>query len=172
MSNNHQSDLQYEQIGDLLSVKEDKFVNEIKSIDNDMIINLLNIYLQEYIHRDNHMWSQTYKFFFASLVIMLLPNLTERLGINIPEIFSSHKWIFPLAGIALAIIFLYVSLGLAKRFQASSETYNKLINLLPKEVQRVKLAELPIKLLNKTHNYILITLMFLVLIIIGILMLV
>lgn len=60
-------------------------------IDEDMIIDLLNIYLQEYIHRDNLMWSQTYKFFFASLIIMLLPNLTERLGIIIPEIFSSHK---------------------------------------------------------------------------------
>lgn len=139
-------------------------------IDEDMIIDLLNIYLQEYIHRDNLMWSQTYKFFFASLIIMLLPNLTERLGIIIPEIFSSHKWIFPLAGIALAIIFLYVSLGLAKRFQASSKTYNNLISLLPEKVQRVKLDELPIKILDKTHNYIIIILMFLVLIIIGILM--
>ncbi len=169
---NNLNDSQKIQIGKLSITKDNSSENNTENIDDDMIINLLNIYLQEYIHRDEHMWSQTYKFFFASLVIMLLPNLTERLGINIPEIFSSNKWIFPLAGIALAIIFLYVSLGLAKRFQASSETYNKLIALLPKEVQRVKLADLPMKLLNKTHNYILVTLMFLVLIIIGVLMLV
>ena len=144
--------------------------NDNKKIKTETVIEIMNIYIQEYMHRDNHMWSQTYKFFFAALVVMLLPNLTERLGITIPEIFSSHKWIFPLAGIVLALIFLYVSLGLAKRFEASSDTYNKLIDLLPKEIQRVRLDELPNKLLNKTHNYILIILMFFVLITLGILM--
>lgn len=136
----------------------------------DSIISLMNIYLQEFIHRDKHMWSQNYRFFFASLTIMLLPNLTERLGIAIPQFFSSYVWLFPLMGIIIAIVFLYVSLGLAKRFQASSQTYNKIIKLLPEELQRESIKNMPIKILNHTNTYILPILMFAVLIILGVIL--
>jgi YbbR domain-containing protein len=101
---------------------------------------------------------------------MLLPNLTERLGIAIPQFFSSYVWLFPLMGIIIAIVFLYVSLGLAKRFQASSQTYNKIIKLLPEELQRESIKNMPIKILNHTNTYILPILMFAVLIILGVIL--
>lgn len=38
-------------------------------------ISLLNIYLEEWRLRDQLIWSQMYRFFYAILIIILLPNL-------------------------------------------------------------------------------------------------
>lgn len=143
-----------------------------EGIDQETLIKVINIYLQEYIHRDNHLWKQNYKFFFASLAVMLLPYLTEQFGITIPEIFNENSWIFPVMGIILAMLFLYVALGLAKRFKAISMTYDRLIRCLPKELQRKSIEDMGVKLLNYTPNYILPCIMFVVLITIAILLLI
>lgn len=135
--------------------------------DTAIIIQAMDHYLQEYIHRDNHMWSQNYKFFFSSLIVMLLPNLTERFGISLPEKLTTYDWIFPAVGIILSFVFLYVSLGLARRFNAVSITYNNLIDLLPTELQRTSIKNMPVKILNKSYAYVMSVLMFLSLLIIG-----
>lgn len=133
-----------------------------------IIIQAMDHYLQEYIHRDTHMWSQNYKFFFSSLIVILLPNLTDYLGIALPETLSAHSWVFPAVGIVLSFVFLYVSLGLARRFTAVSETYNALISLLPDELQRKSIKNMPVKILNKSYAYVMSVLMFISLLAIGI----
>jgi len=143
-----------------------------EKVKTEDILSAMGIYLDEYIHRDTHMWSQTYKFFFSSLVVMLLPYLTERIGIQIPDEFALYTKIFPAAGIVLSFAFLYVSLSLAKRFNAVSQTYNKLINQLPEELRRVSIKDLPCKFLDRSPNNILLTCMFLVLLILGIILLI
>lgn len=140
-----------------------------ENITTEQILETLNVYLQEYIYRDTHMWNQNFRFFFASLVVMFLPNLTEGFGITIPDIFLKNSWVFPTVGVILAIVFLYVSLSLAKRFQAISKTYNKLINMLPEDLRRISIKNLPYKFLNKTHIFLIPILMFTALIVLGIL---
>lgn len=110
-------------------------------ITNETIIQAMEHYFQEYIHRDNTMWSQNYKFFFSSLVVTLLPNLTENLGLSLPEKFASNTYIFPFIGITLAFVFLYVSHESARRFCSVSKTYNSLIKLLPTDLQRREIEE-------------------------------
>ena len=142
------------------------------SLEVQEILSAMEIYLTEYIHRDTHMWSQTYRFFFAALTIMLLPYLTERLGISLPETFQQHPKIFPAVGIVLSVVFLYISLLLAKRFAAISQTYNNLVKLLPTKIRRKSIKDMPIKVLNYSPNYLLSFAMFTVLIILGIVLLV
>lgn len=143
-----------------------------KGTSNDEIFKAMNIYLTEWIHRDKHMWSQTYKFFFASLVVMLLPNLTNKLGFVIPEILHKHN-IFPILGLCLSVVFFYVSIGHAKRLRAIGKTYDKLIHKLPKDLQRISIWELKeFKLVNYTMGYVVPIAMFLSLIAIGTLLII
>lgn len=108
----------------------------------DQIINLLNVYLTEWTHRDSLLWSQVFKYFYATLVVIFLPNIAGFLGINLPNIPSI---IFPILGILLSAVFLYVSMGYAKRLEAIGKTYQHLINLLPENLQRYSLNSPEIK---------------------------
>lgn len=110
--------------------KKDKNYN----IDNKLKV--LDVYMQEYIHRDNRMWDLSLKFFFASLTVILLPTLDIM---NIPERMSKNLYFFPIIGIGLAIIFLIVSLHQVKRFIAVSKTYSRIVNSLPKSIKREKI---------------------------------
>lgn len=147
--------------------------NKSKGSTTEQKIDYLNVLIQEYIHRDTHMWSQNFRFFFASLVIMILPSVTERFGIEIPELFNSVELIFPVFGIILAFLFLYVSLSQAKRFKAVSKLYDNIVKSLPDDLKRIPLREIDnCKFLNKSNAYLLPALMFSGLIILGILMVV
>ncbi len=149
-----------------------KTENKELECNTEMVINAMNLYIQEYIHRDSHMWSQSYKFYFSALVVTLLPNLTEGLGISLPEKLSNHDYIFPIFGMVLSFVFLYVSLGLAKRFLAISATYNRLVTMLPEELRRISIKDMPMKFLNHSVSYVVIILMFLSLLCIEILCLI
>lgn len=132
----------------------------------------MNLYLEEYMYRDKHMWNLSLKFFFTSLIVMFFPNLTERFEITIPKVFNSHSWIFPAFGIVLAVVYLYVSLCQAKRFEAISSTYNRISKALPEEIARERLKGKEKSILNRPSARVLLTLMFLGLIVLGIIMLI
>ena len=75
--------------------------------------------------------------------MIFLPYVSDFLGITLP-----NKWpnfVFPLVGLLLSIVFLYVSLGYAVRLKAIGDTYQKLIDYLPVELKRCSLADLKIK---------------------------
>lgn len=139
----------------------------------ELKIDYLNVLIQEYSHRDTQMWKLNFKFFFASLVVMLLPSISERLQISIPNLFNSAKWIFPAFGILLAFLFLYVSLGDAKRFKAISQRYDFIAKSLPEDINRRPLKEVDnLDILNYSTAYLLPILMSSGLIILGILMII
>ena len=101
-------------------------------------IHLLNVYLNEWKHRDAILLSQIYRNFYAILIIMILPNVTLHLNINIPQIIPV---LFPVVGIAMTVIFCYASLGYAKRLEAIGVTYQNLIDTLPNQYRRLKLDD-------------------------------
>lgn len=96
-------------------------------LNKDQIIALMDVYLCEWTHRDNLLWSQVFKFFFASLFVIMLPNIAEGFGIKLP---SLGEWVYRLVGGIMALVFWYVSIGYSYRLAAVGNTYQKLINLL------------------------------------------
>lgn len=111
----------------------------LSDFSSEHVINLMNIYLSEWEHRDELLWKQVFKYFYATLIVLFLPNLASFLQINLPDF---HNALFPAIAFLLALVFLYVSIGYAKRLEASGKTYQKLINLLPSELQRVPISDL------------------------------
>lgn len=103
------------------------------------LLQLISIYLSEWDHRSTMLWNQVFKYFYATLIIIFLPNLSSRLGIDLPDF---PKELFTIAAILLSCIFLYVSIGCAKRAEAIGNTYQRLVELLPKELHRVSVFEL------------------------------
>lgn len=109
------------------------------SSDYENVISLLNIYLTEWIHRDQILWAQVFKLFYAILIVILLPNVASYLNITLPAIPAIFFRVF---GLISSIIFFYISVGYLKRLEAIGNTYQKLINKLPEEYQRQRIYEL------------------------------
>ena len=104
--------------------------NKSKQLTDDQIISLMSVYLDEWEHRNNLLWSQVFKMFYANLVVIILPYITNFLGVSLPEV---NAKLFPTIGMILAPVFLYIGLGYAKRQQASSMTYVKVMKQLENE---------------------------------------
>lgn len=116
--------------------------NNSLSSEYDSIISLLGIYFSEWHHRSQTLWSQTFKFYYAILIIILLPNLVDYFKLQIPNL---PIVIFRIIGLFLSFVFLYVSIGYAIRLQSVGITYQKLINKLPEEYRREKIENIAIK---------------------------
>lgn len=110
-------------------------INEFTKED---IINLLSIYLSEWKHRDELLWKEEFKFFYATLIILFLPNIASYLKIVLPNIPSI---VFPILALLLSLVFTYVSIGYAKRLEASDITCQRMMNFLPKELRRISINE-------------------------------
>lgn len=108
-------------------------------LEPERAIQLLDVYLTELTHRDTLFYVQIYRYFYAILIVTILPNITSYLNIVLPSITPK---IFPVLGIILTSFFCYVSLGYAKRLKVIGETYQNLINTLPSQYQRVKIGEI------------------------------
>jgi hypothetical protein len=134
------------------------------------LLDLMDIYLSEWKHRDEMLWKQVFKYFYATLVVLFLPNIASFLGINLPEF---PAVLFPLAALVLSLVFLYISIGYSKRLEASGNTYQKLINLLPEELRRVSVSDPNIKFgrfFSKRISVVICVLMFLGLLCLSIVM--
>lgn len=119
--------------------------NHILSSDYDTTISLLNVYFAEWSHRDQLLWSQTFKFYYATLIVILLPNVSGLFQMDLPPI---SKLIYRLIGLLLSLVFLYISLGYAIRLHIISESYRLILDKLPMEFQQKNFDNLSIKPLN------------------------
>ncbi len=134
------------------------------------VVALMDVYLNEWMHRDELLWAQTFKYFYATLVVLFLPNLAKFFQIDLPKF---PVLLFPIIALVLSIVFLYVTIGYCKRLEASGKTYQKLINYLPNELQRIPLNDQSIrhgKILSHPMSVILCSLMFAGLILLSIIM--
>ena len=108
-------------------------MKEFKIETTDQLLSLMNLYFSEWTHRDSIMWKQIFTFFFAIFVIVLLPfaNIWDVALVGpLPAV------LFPIVGFVLTLIFLYVSIGYARRLSKIGESYRELIEHLPREYQR------------------------------------
>ena len=140
----------------------------------EMVLKAMDIYLNEYIHRDSHMWSQNFKFFYAALICTIFPYVGNHFDLKMINQMEHATVVFPIVGIILALVFLYNSFGLTKRFRAVSSTYIRLATKeLPKELRLESIDKVPkTKARQIIHTYSIPVLMFLGLISIAILVII
>ncbi len=110
---------------------------------------LMDIYLSEWMHRDELLWVQVYKYFYATLIVLFLPNVADFLKIELPKL---PTVLFPIAALVLSFLFLYVTIGYTKRLEAIGKTYQNIIDLLPPSLRRIPLEDPEIKH-GKFFNY-------------------
>lgn len=108
-------------------------INEPLSSKYDSTISLLNVYFSEWSHRDQILWTQTFRFYYAALIVILLPNISKPLKIDLPPI---PKLLYRSIGLLISIIFLYVSLGYAVRLHIISKSYRLILDKLPEEYKQ------------------------------------
>lgn len=150
----------------------DEHVNE--SLERGEIIQLLDIYLTEWTHRDSFLWAHVYRYFYAILIFMIFPNIASYLQITMPPIMPKA---FPILGLVLTVFFCYLSFGWVIRLQTIGTTYQNLINTLPTQYQRIKIEDLKYrsfkygKFFNAKMSVIVVILLTLALFTIGIAML-
>ena len=133
------------------------------------LLTLMNIYYMEWEHRDTLMWQQVCTLFFAVFIIILLP-FAKIWDITLTD--KIPKVIFPITGILLSFIFLYITIQYAKRLSKSGETYRELIEHLPEEFQRKSIYKKDDITITRQLAYILPIIMFCSLFIFGIIILV
>lgn len=109
--------------------------NELKT---DQLLSLMSIYLSEWEHRDEVLWRQVFKFYYAVLIVIIFPNITNSLKVRIPALSDR---LFYIIGILMACMFLYVAIGTAMRTGASYEAYRKIANLLQDDKYKRVLVE-------------------------------
>jgi len=101
---------------------------------------------------------------------MLLPNLMNYFNL---DLLTMPILLFRVFGLIMIVTLLYISLGYAKRLEASTKTYNQIIEKLPLDFQRVKVSTLSLgKLFELRTSYLLIYIMFLALTAIDILLII
>lgn len=137
----------------------------------DQIISLMSIYLREYEHRNNLLWRQVFQFYYATLIVIVFPNITDFLHINIPKIPFQF---FYFIGSIMSILFWYVAIGTALRARASYIAYEKVANILEDEKHtytRVSLKDIGVikygKIFNPPLAFLIISVMFVSLLVIA-----
>ena len=147
--------------------KKQKKIYKIETTEE--LLSLMNIYFTEWSHRDSLMWKQVCTFFFAAFIVTLLP-FSKIWEISLTKVIPN--FVFPIVGIVLSLIFLYITIQYAHRLSKSSDTCRELIEHLPKEFQRKKLYDIERINFSKKLAYIVPMIMFLTLVIFAVIILV
>lgn len=101
-------------------------------MDNEMnhadVIALLNIYRSEWIHRNEILWTLTFRFFFCCLAVILLPNMTEYFGFSMGSI---PPQLFRIVGGVFGLFYLFVAVSSCVRLETIDSTYKRVLKKLP-----------------------------------------
>lgn len=111
-------------------MSEEKNVAVPKTLNEDQLIALMSVYLSEWEHRDELLWVQVFKIFYANVIVIVLPNIAAFIEIELPDI---NRKLFPIIGMLMAIVFLYISIGSIMRLKAIKLSYMKTMELLGNE---------------------------------------
>lgn len=120
------------------------------------ILSLLDIYYEEWRHRDTTLWNQVFIFFFAALIVMIFPFIDIcNIGSGESElVLLIPKFVFPIIGIVLTTLLYLIGFGYSMRLKAIGDTIEKFFAVLPEQYKRVKLADIAREYRNKPRNII------------------
>ena len=115
---------------------------QLQEVTTEHFLNLMAIYQSEWQFRSELHWKLNFKFFYADIVVLFLPNISAKLGIDLSGFPSV---VFPIVAAILSLIFLYFAIGTAKRVEASAKTYANMLKLIPAELRRISVVSADIK---------------------------
>ena len=113
--------------------------NNVLKSEKDLL-GLLNIYLEEWKHRDNIMWNQVFRIYYATLIITILPYI-EILKNDSGNKFDNKIcfWI----SLIMSFFFLYIGLAYGLRLKAIGDTYMKLCMMIEDErIRKLKIEDM------------------------------
>lgn len=108
-----------------------------KNLEKEDMINLMEIYLSEWEHRDTLLWSQVFKLFYANLIVIILP-YQKIFDLSVLPLDTR---IYPIIGIIMSFIFMYIGVGYAYRLRASSQTYEKIMENFDESYRRKSIKD-------------------------------
>ena len=147
-----------------------EFEKEYPIENTDQLIELISTYLSEWQHRDSMLWKQIFTYFFASLIVMILP-FANISGFSLAGVVPD--WIFPAVGTLMSLAFFVIGKGYAVRLTAIGIVYDRLIHKLPKDFRRIKLDEInPHSLSNMRMSFFIVYLMSALLTSLGVVLLI
>jgi hypothetical protein len=142
-----------------------------RKLTNQEIIALMDVYLSELNRRDQSFFMQAFRYFYAVIVVILLPYLPFITPLLQNNPFSFYKLIFHISGFIMTLIFGYVLWGYAIRFYSSAKTYQATYEKLDQEYWRKELKDIRFgKYFTTKMIYIVVATMFLSLLGINILL--
>ena len=110
--------------------------------DKDLIA-LMDVYSKEWIHRDSLFWVQIFKFFYATLIVTIIPNLENSSWFNFSSV---PRCLFRVIALLMSGLFLYLGLAAGKRLEAIRDTYGDLSKKLKPGYNKYEIKDLHFKL--------------------------
>ena len=108
----------------------------MKELKNGELISLYMAYESEWEYRDSSIWNIVTKMFVVTLTTILIPFLYKEYCENyVPLI------IFPVAGIIMDCVFLYILLSACKRYEKIGNTLFKINSMLDKKYRKEIIRE-------------------------------
>lgn len=93
-------------------------------------LHLLDIYQSEHQHRDGMYWKQAFAYFAAIFSLIILPRTEKFHFEDIPQ------WLFPIAGVLLALAWVFLVFAYRRRFMSINDAYNRVNQMLPEYYRR------------------------------------
>ena len=139
-----------------------------RELSTEDLLSLMDIYYKEWQYRDEILWKQVYRFFYVTVIVLFLPNIAGFIGIVMPDF---PCIVFPVISLIMACFFFYAAMAYVNRLKASSITYRTIMEMLPKEYQRIESKTIKYgKHFQKPTSAVVCTVMFVSLILISCIM--
>ena len=101
------------------------------------MMTLMRMYQDEWIYRDTSFWKHVFTFFYASLFVTLLPSIIViKAGKDSFSNVGIPPWLFPIVGILIAVVFIFLAVQDGERSNAARLSYQKVMKQLPDKWQR------------------------------------
>jgi hypothetical protein len=114
-----------------------------QKLTNQEIIALMDVYINELNRHDLSFFMQAFRYFYAVIVVILLPYIPFITPLLEKNMFSFKKLIFHISGFIMTLIFGYVLWGYTIRLASIAKTYKETYEKLPPEYWRKSLDDIP-----------------------------
>ena len=109
-------------------------------------IALMEVYRDEWKHRDQMFTSYMWRFVTISLIVTFLPNVLGAKDM-FPEVAKTFPlWVFPLVGMLCSVLGMYVGFAENKRIKYIDQAYRRIETTLPVTFQTEKIHKSVFKL--------------------------
>lgn len=122
----------------MTTIKSESGKSHYKIENTDQLISLMNVYMSDINQRDSMFWKQIFTYFFVTIFVIMLPELTTIVDVHE----TLPNFLFRMIGMGLALIFLFISHAYIARMKCLSDVYMDMIDMLPPDFRRKRVSNL------------------------------